>query len=115
MGVPVDKLRIVLNRTKDESKPTEKFGALAAYLAYNPAATNNPACFISENEIDQRLKQDGRSITELTNDKTDYKAMIAKAKDQTEKLTLSDKLAVKRLATGVLPELDTCFEALQLQ
>jgi hypothetical protein len=30
MGVPADKLRIVLNRTKDESKPTENFGALAA-------------------------------------------------------------------------------------
>lgn len=41
--------------------------------------------------------------------------MIAKAKDQTEKLALADKLAFKRLATGVLPELDACFEALQLQ
>lgn len=115
MGVPADKLRIILNRTEDGSKPMEKFGALAAYLAYNPVAAINPACSISENEIYQRLKHDGRSITELANDKTDYKAQIAKAKDQTEKLALADKLAVKRLATGVLPELDACFEALQLQ
>lgn len=115
MGVPADKLRIVLNRVEDESKPTEKFGALAAYLAYNPVATINPACFISENEIYQRLKHDGRSITDLANDKTDYKALIVKAKDQSEKLALADKLAVKRLATGVLPELTACFEALQLQ
>lgn len=115
MGVPADKLRIILNRTEDGSKLMEKFGALVAYLAYNPVAVINPACSISENEIYQRLKHDGRSITELASDKTDYKAQIAKAKDQTEKLALADKLAVKRLATGVLPELDACFEALQLQ
>lgn len=30
MGVPADKLRIVLNRTADEYKPTAKFGALTA-------------------------------------------------------------------------------------
>jgi hypothetical protein len=41
--------------------------------------------------------------------------MISKAKAQTEKLTLADKPAFKRLATGVVPELDACFEALKLQ
>jgi hypothetical protein len=115
MGVPADKLRIILNRTEDESKPMDKFGALVAYLAYNPVATINPACFISENEIYQRLKHDGRSISELASDKTDYKAQIAKAKDQADKLALADQLAIKRLASGVLPELDACFKALALQ
>ena len=45
----------------------------------------------------------------------DCRALIAKAKDQAEKIELADKLAVKRLATGVLPELDACFEALALK
>ena len=43
------------------------------------------------------------------------KALIAKAKDQAEKIELADKLAIKRLATGVLPELDACFDALALK
>ena len=61
------------------------------------------------------VKQDGRSISDLASDKTDYKALIAKAKDQAEKVALADKLAVKRLADGVLPELDACYKALALK
>ena len=38
-----------------------------------------------------------------------------KAKNQAEKIELADKLAVKRLADGVLPEPDACFEALALK
>ena len=36
------------------------------------------------------------------------------SKTQEEKLLNADKMAVQRLASGVLPELDACFEALQL-
>ena len=61
------------------------------------------------------LANDGRSISDLAADGTDFKALIAKAKDQSGKIELADKLAVKRLALGVLPELDACFEALDLK
>ena len=45
---------------------------------------------------------------------TDYKALIVKAKNTAEKLSLAQKLATKRLASGVVPELDECFAALEL-
>ena len=45
---------------------------------------------------------------------TDYKALIAKAKDTAEKVALARKLATVRLASGVVPELDECFAALEL-
>lgn len=114
MGVPPAKIRIVLNRVDDVDKALQQFGLLERYLAASAVATLNPACALSENEIYQRVKHDGRSISDLANDKTDYKALIGKTKDQAEKLALADKLAIKRLATGVLPELDACFKALNL-
>ena len=54
-------------------------------------------------------------IGELVRDTTDYKALIAKAGDSTEKLALAHKLATRRLAHDVQPELDACFAALALE
>jgi hypothetical protein len=115
MGVPASKIKIVLNRVEDSETPDKQFTALLGFLAVSPVATVNPTAHLTDNEIYQRVKQDGRSISDLAADKTDYKALIAKAKDQREKVELADKLAVKRLADGVLPELDSCFEALALR
>ncbi|MGY8573456.1 hypothetical protein L0936_19265 [Paracidovorax citrulli] len=115
MGVPTEKIKIVLNRAVDGDELEKQFAQLLAFLAEHPVATINLAASMTENEIYQRVKHDGRSISDLATDKTDYKALIAKAKDQAEKIELADKLAVKRLASGVLPELDACYEALALK
>jgi hypothetical protein len=114
MGVPSNKIKIVLNRVEDGQAPEKQFTSLIAFLQVNKVAHYDPACFLSENEIYQRVKLDGRSIQDLAEDQTDYKALIAKASTQEEKVALADKLAIKRLATGVLPELDACFAALEL-
>ena len=115
IGVPASKIKIVLNRVEDSEHPLKQFTSLVGFLAVNPVATITEAAHLTDNEIYQRVKQDGRSISDLASDKTDYKALIAKAKDQAEKVALADKLAVKRLADGVLPELDACYKALALK
>lgn len=115
MGVPASKIKIVLNRVEDGDTPEKQFSALISFLSVNKVATLNTAAHLTDNEIYQRLKHDGRSITDLAGDKTDYKGLISKAKDQAEKVDLADKLAVKRLADGVLPEIDACFVALGLK
>ena len=115
MGVPAARIKIVLNRVEDTDNPEKQFSGLVGYLATTKVAALTPGAFLSDNEIYQRLKSDGRSITELASDKTDYKALIAKAATQDEKLALADQLAIKRLASGVLPELDACFKALALK
>jgi hypothetical protein len=114
MGVPKEKIKFVLNRVENGEDPAKQFTSLAAFVAVNPVAILHAAAHLTENEIYQKVKGDGRSITDLANDKTDHKALIAKAKTQEEKISLADQLAVKRLASGVLPELDACFKALQL-
>lgn len=44
----------------------------------------------------------------------EHKAEIAKAAAQPDKLALAQRLAPRRLARGVIPELDACFAALEL-
>ena len=66
------------------------------------------------NEIFERVKGTGASLGELARDQTDYKGLIAQAPGTAEKVALAQKLATRRLALGVVPELDECFLALDL-
>lgn len=115
MGVPSQRIKFVLNKIEDSSTPAKQFTALLGFLSINGVATMDPAAHLTENEIYQRVKVDGRSISELAKDTTDYKALISKAANSEEKIKLADLLAVKRLADGVMPELDACFQALKLK
>ena len=62
-----------------------------------------------------RLKPTDTDLAALAADTSDYKALIGKARDAGEKLALAQQLATRRLASGVVPELDACFAALQLE
>lgn len=115
MGVSSSKIKIVLNRVDDGENPEKQFTSLIGFLAVKKVAQIEPKAHLTNNEIYQRLKQDGRSITDLSADSTDYKKLIAQESDHDKKMVLADKLAVKRLADGVLPELDACFVALKLK
>jgi hypothetical protein len=61
-----------------------------------------------------RIRGSNADLVTLARDETDYKAMIVKASNTAEKLALAQKLATRRLAVGVLPQLDACFAALGL-
>ena len=69
---------------------------------------------MSFNEVYARIRGTGESLLELAADDTDYKALIVNASSTAEKLALAQKLATRRLASGVVPELDACFAALGL-
>ena len=75
----------------------------------------NLNCKLGANEIYGRIKGTKTDLSALATDPTDYKALIARAKDTIEKLALAQKLATRRLASGVVPELDVCFAALEFK
>ncbi|ABM57606.1 hypothetical protein [Verminephrobacter eiseniae] len=76
---------------------------------------NELDCKLGANEIYGRIKGTKTDLTTLATDPTDYKALIAQAKGTSEKLALAQKLATRRLAFGVVPELDACFAALEFE
>ena len=69
---------------------------------------------MGRNEVYERIKGSVLALAELAADDTDYKALIARATHVSEKLALAQRVATKRLASGVVPELDECFAALNL-
>ena len=114
IGVPVSKMRVVFNQVDDDARISELFASLFAFIEQHQFAPANTRCKLVANEIYERVKGSGVDLAELVRDETDYKAQIANASGVVEKIALAQKLATRRLAIGVVPELDACFAALQL-
>jgi hypothetical protein len=114
LGVAPARLRLVFNMVEDDVDLVQAFGQLHAFIGKQPIAQVEPACRLGRNEIYARIKDSGVDLPALLRDDTDYKALIAQARGTPEKVALAQKLATRRLARGVVPELDACFAALGL-
>ena len=114
IGVPASRLKLVFNMVEDGVSVAQAFAPLLAFVQQQPVAQANLSCRLGVNEIYGRIKGSKADLQTLANDATDYKALIAQAKGTTEKVAWAQKLATRRLASGVVPELDACFAALEL-
>lgn len=115
IGVPAARLKLVFNMVEAGVKVDQAFDPLLAFLKQQPIAKVNLNCMLGQNEIYGRIKGTKTGLASLASDPTDYKALIVQAKGVNEKLALAQKLATRRLASGVVPELDACFAALELR
>jgi len=119
IGVPASRIRIVFNMVENGVEVEQAFDLLLRFLKEKSVAKFSTRCCLGGNEIYGRIRYSapGTSLqlTQLALDDTDYKAMILAAKDVGEKLALAQGLATRRLACGVVPELDACFDALGLE
>ena len=114
IGIPAAKIRLVFNLVEDGTDVSESFDALLSFIKEHPMTRASTRCRLGANEIYERVKGTTTDLAELAKDETDYKAQIAVARGISEKLVLAQKLATRRLAAGVVPELDDCFAALEL-
>ena len=114
IGIPASKLRVVFNQVEDDARILQTFDILLDFIEQHPPAQANTLCRLGANEIYERVKGTGIGLAELAKDPTDYKGLIAQAAGTGDKVALAQKLATRRLALGVVPELDECFLALDL-
>jgi len=115
LGVPASKLKVVFNQVEDDARISETFDTLLAFIEENRSAQASALCRLGINEIYERVKGSRSALAEIASDQTDYKALIGEARDTAEKVAWAQKLATRRLASGVVPELDECFAALDLR
>ncbi|MCC5617913.1 hypothetical protein LC605_23075 [Nostoc sp. CHAB 5836] len=114
LGVPPERMKLVFNMNDGIESIEASFFVLLAFLAEHPIANASLDCRLSFNEVYRRATASGRDLRQLAFDTTDYKAMIQQATGAAEKSELAQQLATRRLAIGVLPELDACFASLDL-
>ena len=114
LGVAPSRLKLIFNMVEDDANVEGSFSQLLTFIAQRPIAEADPACRLGKNEIYGRVRDSGGELAALVLDDTDFKALIVKADRSAEKLALAQRLATRRLAAGVVPELDACFAALAL-
>ena len=114
LGIPADKVRVIFNMVEDGTDIERMFEPVLAFLRLTPVALVSLDCCLGVNEIYGRVNGSGADLAAVAADTTDYKALIVAASDRTQRLALAQRLATRRLASGVVPELDACFAALRL-
>ena len=115
LGIPREKIRIVFNKASENDKLEVVFEALLQFAKVEKKAMANVAWTIFESELYAKINNQGRTLVELADDETDYKALIANSATGDEKLALAAKLSIKRLSQGVRRNMVAVFESLTTQ
>jgi hypothetical protein len=114
LGVAPSRLKLLFNRVDQGVRLRQSFDHLLTFNDHEQIAEACPARQLGSNEIYGRVKGLSVDLSALAQDQTDYKDLIVRADNMPDKLRLAQKLATRRLACGVVPELDACFKALDL-
>jgi hypothetical protein len=112
LGVPATNIRLVFNMMESDESPDRLFSGLFGYHAENKNFMLKPDAVIHMNELYGKLKIAGKTIGDILDDPDDLKDKLKKATAPDEKIALTKKIAVKRLAAGVTEELDGVFKVL---
>lgn len=116
-GVPANKIVVVFNKIENPADLDTGFQLLNAYHEEQRAFTLRRDAVVYDNPIYATLRtmNPPRSIAEIRDDATDYKAALADAikKGDTEtSARIKELIAIKRLAAGVSDQLDAAFKAI---
>lgn len=112
LGIRKEKIRIVFNQMPDLGKPEAVFDSLLLFASTTHKALANPDWVIHESELFSKISGQDKTLAELADDPTDFKALIAKASSSEEKVKFAAQLSVKRLSQGVRRNMVSVYQSL---
>ena len=115
MGIPKQKIRVVMNKVEVDDDIHEEFGSLFGLASVDKSFVMNEKCVIYNNEAFDQCKDLGVPLVDIVNDKNDYRelAKAAKTEGKTEEAERLVKMALlKMIAVTAQKNLDQVFKAL---
>jgi len=112
LGIDKKRIRLIFNKVEVDESVEEEFAALFGLADSEKSFIIRPDATIYLNEVFERLKSVGKSLGDITADKTDYRAKLRETKDEDEKELCVRMVALKRLAITANKNLDDAFKAL---
>jgi dimeric dUTPase (all-alpha-NTP-PPase superfamily) len=110
IGVDKKRIRLLFNKVEADEDVEEEFSALFGLQAKEKSFTINKAAVLYTNEVFERLKGLGKSLGDISNDTTDYRAQIKTLTDDSERDHAIRMVALKRLAVTANANLDDVFK-----
>ena len=112
LGIPAKKIRVVFNKVEvDDDVETEFYPLFAMHKAKKNFTLNTDAV-VQSSEIYKLLRSFKKSIPDLLDDPTDWRARLKAAANDDEKILAVKMISMKRLATSAQENLDTVYKAL---
>lgn len=112
LGVPPERIHVIVNRVQAERRLSDDIAALTAFAQATRQCVVDPDAFVRENELFAELLPGTETVADLVADETDLRAAIRAASDAKAKQALARRLASRRLAAGVQAELDRVFTSI---
>lgn len=112
LGVEKNKIRVIFNKLDIDELAKEEFSAIFAAAKIKDSFLVNENSVIYINEIFDRIKTVGKSLLEISQDTTDYKARLKEDINNDERVFCVQMIALKRLAVTANKNLDTVFETI---
>lgn len=114
LGVPSKKIRVVFNRVDpDDSQHIDNlFATVVGFHQAEKLFTLKRDAVLFNNEIFDRLRALKKTVSDLIDDPTDYRAMLREAKTDDEKHFAVSMVSAQRLARSAQENLDQVFKAL---
>ncbi|MGR5465489.1 StbB family protein, partial [Photobacterium damselae] len=111
MGIEKERIKVIFNMVDDDTDYQFEFGDI---FDIQSLAIIDERLSIQESELFDRLGESNEllTISELAQDATDYKKLIAESDNQIDRLNFANALGLKRLAVGVERMLNATFEHL---
>lgn len=114
LGVPAKKIRVIFNRVdpEDSQNIDNLFAAVIGFHQAEKLFTLKREAVLFSNEIFDRLRALKKTVAEVVNDITDYRALLRQATTDDEKHHAVSMVSAQRLAKSANENLDYVFKTL---
>jgi len=112
MGIPAKKIRIIFNKLEVEDIVEEEFSAIFGLHHLEKNFTLIPQAVIYYNEVFEKIKILGKSISAILADTINYRQKLRETDNQVEKEQCVRMIAIKRLAISAQNNLNNVFALL---
>lgn len=112
IGVPANKIRLVFNKVDISEDVLKEFAALIAYHEQEKKFWMNPEAAIEFTEVFDKASAVKRTVTELAEDKTNYREKLNSLTDEAERAETIKMISAQRLAYSAHENLNTVYKLL---
>jgi hypothetical protein len=112
MGIPAKKIKLVFNKLEADDVVEEEFSAIFGLHHLEKSFTLIPQAVIYYNEVFEKVKIIGKSISAILADSVNYRHKLRETEDMQEKEHCVKMIAVKRLAISAQHNLNDVFALL---
>lgn len=112
LGIDARRIHLIVNKLDVDESAEDELPALFGFHEAEQLFTLNPAAVIYANEVFERIKGLGKTLTDVVADATDYRASFRSAQTEDEKEDCIRMLQIKQLAGTAQDNLDAVYTAL---